>query len=46
MVGAKVTGQDVNSTSLDNGETQTHKVWEGKELGSGDELISSPKFRS
>lgn len=45
MVGAKVAGQDVNSASLDNVKTQTHKMWEGKELGSGDELISSPKLR-
>lgn len=46
MVGAKVTGQDVNSASLDNEKTQTHKMWEGKEPGSGDKLISSPKLGS
>lgn len=44
MVGAEVTGQDVNSASLDNVKTQTHKMWEGKEPGSGHELISSPKL--
>lgn len=43
MVGIKAAGQDVTGISLDNVKTQTHKSSEGKELGSGGELISFPE---
>ena len=35
MVGRMVSGQDANSTNLDNVKIRSHRFWEGKEIGSG-----------
>lgn len=35
MVGRMVSGQDANSTNLDNVKIRSHSFWEGKEIGSG-----------